>query len=260
MNHSKILTNTVKAALSITLFAGVAYNAVAHTRLETATIDESVGATGHGGKRLVNNVVIGHACGDGTSIIAHSVVFPDGEDSIIKVNGTQVANPVTDYIENYGNLNQKILSKAVFEVEAEKFDSLGNVVGFWTRDGRIPATSTAFIPFRHSAHVINPESCAKSVTVVLGIADICKVTNKAGFSDATVNLWTPAVGSDYDGVGMHGYNSPATYIVMRDLAQNPIPSSCSNPEGDTVEIIPSAAQMNRDMPIIKGTKQYWPKL
>ena len=39
------------------------------------------------GVRVVNNAQIGHACGTGTSVIGTSVVFPDGVDSTLLVNG-----------------------------------------------------------------------------------------------------------------------------------------------------------------------------
>jgi hypothetical protein len=46
--------------------------------------------------------------------------------------------------------------------------------------------------------------------------------------------------------------------VMRDLDKNPLDAACCG-AGDAIEIIPSAAQMNRDMPIVHNGKQIWPK-
>lgn len=105
---------------------------------------------------------------------------------------------------------------------------------------------------------IEPTSCARSVKVIVAIADICKVTPISGFVDGVVETWTPAVGSSYDGVGLGGFDSPASLTVTRDLVNNPLDAACG--EGVDVEIVPSAAQLNRDMPI-KSTKgkQYWPK-
>ena len=232
------------------LLLGASQNAFSHTRLEIPTVAEGV--------RVTNNVVISHGCGDGTNVVASSVVFPDGVDSIVKVNGTQTSDPLESYVSNYGNLYQKILSHAVFQFEDEKRDANGNTVGFWVKGGKSPDYYTTYLPMRAGAMLIEPASCAKSVKVVLGIADICKVTNKTRFNDTTVNLWTPAVGSEYDGPGLHGYNSPATLTVMRDLVNNPMDASCG--DGVEVEIIPSAAQLDRDMPIINTNgSQFWPK-
>lgn len=247
----------IQSALAIALLLGVTQSALSHTRLDIPVILESAGATGHGGTNVSNNVVISHGCGVGTNVIASSVVFPDGEDSIVKVNGVVTTSPITDFVSNWGNRNQKILNHSIFADENEKNDVLGNVVGFWVKKGQIPDYYTAFLPFRTSAVVIEPTSCAASVKITLGIADICKVTDKAGFAEGILNLWTPAVGSDYDGPGLHGYDSPATLTVMRDLVLNPLDASCG--AGDAIEIIPSAAQLNRDMPIVdsKG-KTFWP--
>lgn len=65
------------------------------------------------------------------------------------------------------------------------------------------------------------------------------------------------MGSDYDGPGLHGFNSPATLTVTRDLVNNPLDAACG--AGLDVEVIPSAAQLNRDMPIVHNGKQVWPK-
>jgi hypothetical protein len=72
-------------------------------------------------------------------------------------------------------------------------------------------------------------------------------------------LWTPAVGSKFDGVGLHGYNSPATYKITRDLVNHPLPATGLAGEdcgaGVDVVIDPSAAQLDHDM-VIPGV---WPR-
>lgn len=221
----------------------------AHTRLQVPQITE--------GARIYNNVVVGHGC-EGQNVIATTTVFPNGVDSTILVDGNAYSGPISDFI-NWGNLNQKVVSRDVFTNQAEKYDESGNnVVGFSDRDGSLPATMIGLFPFRTSAVVFEPASCAKSVKIVVAIADICKNTNIGGFAGLTVNLWTPAVGSNFDGPGLHSYNSPATLTVNRDLTANPLDASCG--EGSAVELIPSAAQLNRDMPIKnKNGSDWWPK-
>lgn len=251
MKYIQPIKDVTKVALVVAAFVGFSHNALAHTRLDTPVIPEGV--------RILNNVVIGHACGDGTSVIASSVTFPDGQDSTLKVNGTAVTDKViTDYVTDYGNLYQKVMDTGTFKQEDEKHDALGNTVGFYVKEGKLPAYYTVFLPFRASAHTFEPTSCASSVKVVLGIADICKTTSISNFSDAVVNLWMPAVGSKFDGEGLHGYDSPATLTITRDLVNNPLPDGCSA-EGDVVELIPSKEQMDRDMPIMVKGKQWWPK-
>jgi hypothetical protein len=249
MTKFKRIQFPIHSALALVLLAA-SQSAFSHTRLEIPVVTEGV--------RVSNNVVLGHGCGDGTNVIAESVVFPDGVDSIVKVDGVQSTNVATDFISNWGNLNQKILNHSVFQFENEKNDANGNVVGFWVKGGKSPDYYTTYIPFRAGAAVIEPESCATSVKVVVAVADICRITPKSGFADGKLNLWTPAVGSDYDGPGMHGYDSPATLTYTRNLETNPLPASC-NDVGVSVEVIPSAAQLNRDMPIVDKGVQVWPK-
>ena len=249
MTQFKQLRFSTHSALAIVLLLGVSQSAFSHTRLEIPTVAENL--------RVTNNVVISHGCGEGTNVIASSIVFPDGVDSIIKVDGTQTTDMVDNFVSNYGNLYQKILNHSVFNAENEKFDANGNTVGFWVKAGRMPDSYTAYLPFRAGALAIEPTSCAVSVKVAVSISDICKITNIAGFAEGILNLWTPAVGSDYDGPGLHGFNSPATLTVTRDLVNNPLDASCG--AGLAVEVIPSAAQLNRDMPIVNNGKQVWPK-
>ncbi len=241
-------------ALATALLLGLSQNVLSHTRLEIPAGTEGV--------RITNNVVIGHSCGETGTTIASSVVFPDGVDSIVNVNGAASSDTIDMHVANWGNNFQKVLDTGVFKAEDEKVDANGNVVGFYVKDGKMPNHYNAYLKFRAGAVLIEPTSCASSVKIVLAIADICKVTPISRFSEETVNVWTPAVGSDYDGVGTGGYNSPATYTVNRDLVNNPLPEGCSE-AGDAVEIIPSAAQINRDMPIVvkgkRGEKVYWPK-
>ena len=92
----------------------------------------------------------------------------------------------------------------------------------------------------------------------VAIVDVCKITTIANFTEDAVSLWVPAVGSKYDGVpGSHAYDSPAFFTVNRDLESSPLPESCGT--GQTVSITPSAAQINRDLPIQFNGTQVWPQ-
>lgn len=250
MTKFRYIQSPMHSALAIVLLAA-SQSVLSHTRLDIPTTVEGV--------RITNNVVLSHGCGEGTNVIAQSVVFPDGIDSSVKVDGAPTTNVVGDFLSNWGNLNQKILDHSVFANEDEKRDPDNvNVVGFWVNSGKSPDYYTTYVPFRASGALIEPESCATSVKVVVAVADICKMTNIAGFAEGILNLWTPAVGSNYDGPpSMHGYNSPASLTYTRNLDTNPLPESCG--AGVAVEVIPSAAQLNRDMPIISKGKQVWPK-
>lgn len=244
----KCFTHT---ALTAALLLGFSQNVLSHTRLEIPVGIEGV--------RITNNIVISHGCGDNTFVTKSSVVFPDGVDSIVKVNGTVSSDTIDAHVANWGNLFQKVLDPSVFKAEDEKTNADGNVVGFYVNNGKMPDHYASYLKFRAGAVVFEPASCASSLKVVIPIADICKPTPISGFAEGMLNLWTPAVGSDYDGPGLHGFDSPASYTVTRDLVKNPLPGSCSA-TGDAVDLVPSAAQINRDMPI-KNKKgvQVWPK-
>jgi hypothetical protein len=242
------------AAIGLT---GTWQSAVAHTRLKTPVIQENAAEFGSD----YNAVVIAHGCRNPTTnamdvnTLGSVMVFPDGKDSIITVDGQPYSGPLTDFVTNWGNPVTKIQDRSIFDYEDYIKDSLGNKLGFWTGGGKgLTGGFRAVVPFATAGVVIEPTSCAKSVTFVLGIADICQITNPAGFSDETVLLWTPAVGSIYDGVGLDGYDSPATLQVMRSVA--PLPSSCG--AGTDVVVKPSANQLNRDLRINFGGKQIWP--
>lgn len=247
----KIVLSTITGSVLV-----ASQMAIAHTRLQTPSIDEN--AASHGSN--YNNQVIGHGCKNpdtGTadiSTIGTVVVFPDGVDSSITVDGEASDKTLADFVTNWGSPVQKIQNRDVFNKEDEIKDPLGNVLGYWAAGGGLQGGLTGVIPFRTSGVVIDAASCAKSVKFVVAIADVCAVTNVSGFSDATVMLWTPAVGSIFDGTeDLNGYNSPASLIVNRT---SPLPEACGN--GVDVVVTPSAAQLDRDMTIEIDGAQVWP--
>ncbi|OQW39173.1 MAG: hypothetical protein A4S08_07585 [Proteobacteria bacterium SG_bin4] len=261
MFRSAIMNYRAFALMGIIGLTGAWQSAHAHTRLKTPVIQEN--AANHGSN--YNDVVIGHGCQnttDGASTIdtlGTVVVFPDGKDSIITtgtVDGAAHTGTLSDFVTNWGSPVTIIQDSSVFSHQEYIKDSLGNKLGFWTGGGKVlKAGYRGVFPFTTAGVVIEPTSCAKSVTFVVAIADICEITDTSGFSNATVQLWTPAVGSIYDGVGLHGYNSPATLKVTRSIA--PLPSSCG--DGVDVFVKPSKAQLERDLRINFNGTQIWPK-
>lgn len=233
-------------ALAAVLWMSAGQAAFAHTRLQVPQINE--------GERVFNNVVIGHGCGDKT-VIGSSVVFPDGVDSTILVNDVAHEGPLTDFVENWGNLNQMAITRAVFTNADEKVDASGNVVGFWFGGGEgMNAHHMALLPFRTSAALINPESCARSVTFSISIVDVCEISGTDGLVHGeTANLWTPKIGTAFDYTGETD-TGPASLKIQRVSA---LSASCG--EGVDVVVKPSANQINRDMPIKINGQQVWPQ-
>jgi|CXWL01.1.fsa_nt_gi hypothetical protein len=230
----------------------------AHTRLKTPEIDEN--AASHGSN--YNDVVISHGCQNTTDekstidTLGTVVLFPDGKSSILTVDGVEYTGALSDFVTNWGSPVTIVQNRDVFTHQEYIKDTLGNNLGFWAGGGSgLKAGYRGLIPFATAGVIINPDSCARSVTFNVSIGDICEITDVSGFSNATVQLWTPAVGSEFDGVGLHGYNSPATLKVNRTVA--PLPESCG--EGVDVVVKPSAEQMSRDFKIMFEGQKMWPQ-
>ncbi len=248
------MSKSIKMSLSAVILMTAFQHVQAHTVLEMPTISD--------GKKVTNNINIGHGCKE-FPVIGTSVVIPDGIDSTIMTNtvnegGKDKFNGDISSFINWGNKIRLLQNRSVFSEQGEKtVDS--NVVGFWSGGGPgVAADLDAYIPFIISPAGIEPSSCAKIVRFAIAIADVCKITPLSGITDETaVNLWMPAVGSKYDGVkDSHAYNSPAFLMIERDLTTNPLPENCG--DGLYVYVEPSAAQVDRDIPIIFDGTQVWP--
>lgn len=247
-----LLKSVIRSLLALIALSGIIYqNALAHTVIEPSQITE--------GRSSNNNVVITHGCGDG-AIIGQSVVVPDGNSSTIAASGNPYTGPLSDFLQNWGGMITFVQDRSVFSEQDRKTDANGNTVGFWFGGGRTVAPyARGRIPFVSGAILFVPESCAKAVRFAFAVADICKITSIDNMTEeGSVNFWTPAVGSKYDGTpGGHAYDFPVFLTVNRDLSTNPLPESCG--AGLQVTVKPSAAQVDRDMPIIFNGTQVWPQ-
>lgn len=244
--YKKLITGSITAAV----ITAMGSNILAHTRLEVPQIADNT--------RVTNNVIIGHGCGE-INVIGTSVVFPDGVDSIITVDGQPHTGPLTDFVDNWGNLIKKNYSKEVFTHQQSKTDANGNVLGFWAGGGdSLPHDMNGYIAFRVGPVTLKADSCVASVKFYVSIADICEITPTSGFNENTVNFWTHNnLGTPYDRVSTTD-DGPASLTVVRDTTANPLPESCGG-TGVAVEVKPSAAQINRDMPIKLDGAQVWPQ-
>lgn len=247
-----LLKTATQSLFALIVLSGIIFqNALAHTVIEPAQVTE--------GKSSNNHVVITHGCGDG-AVIGQSLVVPDGDSSTIIANGAPYAGPLSDFLQNWGNVITFVQDRSVFSEQDRKVDANGNTIGFWFGGGRTVASyARGYIPFVSGAILFVPESCAKVVRFTFAVADICKITSISNMSEEdSVNFWTPAVGSKYDGTpGGHAYDFPVFFTVNRDLDTNPLPESCG--AGQQITVKPSAAQVDRDMPIILNGTQVWPQ-
>lgn len=252
--HPLFSVNALSRPLQLPLLLGsllLGSVVAAHTSFETSSMSEGV--------RVLNNVQIGHACGSGTSVIGTSVVFPDGKDSIILVGG-QVSTTarLADFLTTWGPNIQPLIDRAVFTTVDEKNDANGNVVGFWAGGGPgMPNHMVGYLPFRVNATAIKPTSCASSVQLRASIVDVCEISTAATLhNDGIAEFWTSnTLGSLYDSKEA---DNAARLTINRNLSTNPLPAAC-NGAGVAVEVRPSKAQLERDMPIRIDGVQIWPK-
>lgn len=262
MNVSSVKLLSASVASAVLLMAA-SHNVYSHTRLSVPTAKESSSA--HGTTTTAVNIT--HGCGD-NPVIGNIMFLPDTQDATVHTAETD-AFTTFDTVDGDNALNyianppfiRLIKSNDVFSVSDLILDPLNNPIGFWAAGGSLPAKNwVGSLPMRITAVAIKPESCATSVTFVVSVANVCNVTpmaaiNSANPDDPNVDFWTaPGVGSPYDAPD---WTYPATYKVERDLETNPLPESCGN--GVAVRIVPSAAQMNRDMPVKFEGQQVWPQ-
>ncbi|MBL8496969.1 hypothetical protein ABF87_11660 [Nitrosomonas sp. JL21] len=249
---SRSLFNSLLAFIAIIGVVHQNESAFAHTVIQPTEVTE--------GKSSENYLVITHGCSE-NPVMGSSVVFPDGLDSTIAVNGNPHTGPLSDFVTNWGNSIQLYQDRSVFSEQDVKRDSKSNVVGFWAGGGRTVAPHLfARIAFVSSSVLFNSESCAQKIRFAVAVADICKITAIDDMStDNAVSLWVPAVGSKFDGTpGGHAFDFPAFFTITRDLTENPLPESCGG-VGQQISVRPSAAQVDRDMPIQFNGAQVWPQ-
>jgi hypothetical protein len=259
-----MFSKRVLALPAMTALLSVAWgNAQAHTRFEIAATNEGV--------RTDNNVMVPHGCSE-KPVIGQALVFPqvstalvdaspDANAAVTAASFARVDAPASNFISPIKVAG--IRSRDSFEINELIFDDANNPIGAWWAGGQIPASNwVGKQPMRINAISIVPASCARKVIVVPAIANVCEVTSLNAINgkdpDGTTNvdLWTaPDAGHpNYDGAA---WNYPAPYTVNRNLETNPLPANCG--EGIAVRIYPSAAQLDRDMPVKYNGEQIWPK-
>ncbi len=204
------------------------------------------------GVRADNALRIGHAC-DENPVIAQSVVFPT-ENPVISTSDPAVTIGDLGEVIAQGSLAGLvggIQDRSIFAIQDAKLDANQNTIGFYGKLGLLRVHLRGRVPFEFTAPNFVAESCATSLRVEIAVADICKL-GLPTIQPGKVNLWIPDNGSQFAiqaaASGVDGLGAPARLIVNRDLASNPLPDSC-NGAGYSVTVTPSAAQIDRDLPI-----------
>jgi hypothetical protein len=230
-------------ALAALLAASLVY---AHTTVRSQATE---------GVTADNALRIGHGCsvsgGTSTPVIAQSVVFPTVSPVATSPDGTVVPLDTVITQGSLAGLARVIEDTSIFASQEPKLDSLGNTVGFAAYDGALSTDLLGRVPFQFAAPKFVSSSCASRLLVRVAIADVCSRAPGDTASAGKVNLWIPDNGSQYatagKAAGIDGIGAPATLIVNRDLAANPIPASCGS--GIDVTVTPSAADVDANLGI-----------
>jgi hypothetical protein len=225
----------------------VSGSALAHTTIKSPATE---------GVRDDNALKIGHGCEGDHGVIAQSVVFPTDAPGISTSDPSVVVTDLSEVITqgSLANLAQSIQDRSIFLHQSETLDANGNVVGFQARWGKLEPDLLGRVPFQFSPPNFVAESCAKRLLIKVAIADICSIRRPL-LHPEKVNLWIPDNGSAIAtaalAAGVEGIGAAATLTVSRNLTTNPLPAACG--AGVDVTVIPSAAQVDRDLPI----GRYW---
>jgi hypothetical protein len=207
------------------------------------------------GVRADNALKIGHGCEEVNPVIAQSVVFPTESPELSSSDPSVSIADLGEVIEQGGlaGLFSLIQDRSIFRLQDLKLDALGNAIGFHGRKGLLRIGLRGRVPFEFSGPNFLPESCATALRVELAVADICDASRPTMRPDK-VNLWIPDNGSQFAiealANGVEGVGAPPRLVVNRDLALNPLDASC-NGQGHVVTVTPSAAQIDRDLPIAR---------
>ncbi len=222
-------------------------SALAHTTIKSPAVE---------GVRDDNALRIPHGCGDHHGVIAQSVVFPTDAPDLSSRDPGVVVTDLSEVITqgSLAGLAQSIQDRSIFLHQAETLDANGNVVGFQARWGKLEPELAGRVPFQFSPPNFVAESCAKRLLIKVAIADICSIRRPL-LDPEKVNLWIPdngsAIATKALAAGVEGIGGAATLTVSRNLASNPLPAACG--AGVDVTVSPSAAQVDRDLPI----GRYW---
>ncbi len=234
--------------LTALLISNVAF---AHDEIQSSVLEGTQGD---------NAIKIFHSCEEsGKPIIAESVVFP-GDNPEITASNRKTITDLSTVIDqgSIAGLVDGIQSKDIFTVQKEKRDALGNVTGFYGKNGTLDVALQGRVPFAFTSPNFVSTSCVKKLNIEVAIADICLIA-KPTIQAKKVNLWIPDNGSVYatkgKAAGVDGVGDPAVVQVYRNLKTNPFKAASRCGNGIVVTVTPSAADIDANL----GIPGYWSK-
>lgn len=220
------------------------------------------------GQTADNALRINQGCGSPggflRDVIAQSVLFPTQSPELATSDGSPIGDLSEAVVQgSLAGLVHAIQDRPIFLSQRVKKDAAGNDIGFSGTDGLLSGELRGRAPFEFTAPNFVATSCVKRLLIEVAVAEICKrrstLIGSAGLAlgAGTVNLWIPANGSRYavEGAraGAQGVGDPATLIVNRNVALNPLPLACGG--GIDLTVTPAAADVDANL----GIPDFWPR-
>lgn len=238
------------------VLCGMGQEAFAHTTVKDKATE---------GTSAYNALQIGHGCtvetGKGEKklpVIAQSVVFPSVNPIVKRADGTPTtlaAEGISQALNFKGQPAGMVVGTSdlvqddnIFKKQDEKYDSLGNLIGWYGAKGKLQTNLRGLVPFRFTPPVFAANSCVKTLNVKIAIADICKLSFPP--REGTANLWIPNATTTFADGEIDGSSAtplggaPATLTINR---KNALDASCG--AGYDVTVWPSDEDVDANLPI-----------
>lgn len=262
MSQKKLLLGLGVAA------ALVAGDVFAHTTVLKKNTPDDWGSRNEleGSSSSVSAFTIPHGCSSpdrtlGPSpVTAQAVVWPNGVNAVamnpdtgepvvlaneIDGNAVMSAKPVQDH-NIFEKIKVRVGPVATFYSHGERTE---DVRAFQFKGGKLDTDLLGVVPYRASYPRFKETSCASKMRVNIAVANYC---TRHPHKDNRADVWIGELTEKFSDPDVVSVGFWPHVMVIRDLANNPLPESCG--EGYTIEVSPSAESIDEYLPV----KGYWP--
>jgi hypothetical protein len=217
-------------------------------------VSESTTAEGNEATTLYTGLLITPGCRSGGAVkpvIGLSVLFPTESPSVTSSDDSSITLDDVITAPSLANLPHLIQSRTVFAKQSNKTDASNNVIGLNSIGGKLANELIGVLPFSLDGIEFQPNSCYKSLTITLAVAEICSKTFPP--QPGTANLWMLETTPTFADASIMGIGHPPTLKINRDLQQHPMDESCG--DGLDAAVEPSAQDIDDNLPI----PRFWKK-
>ena len=242
MSKVKYQTKWIQYLLIPATLAVFSQGSFAHTRLEYPNVIEK--------GSVHNRLNVGHGCAisataKGGSTFAQSAIFPNavsytpiiGVDSTGTTwnNATYTTAAASTFYSPLAGIGTLLRADGAWPITLQKTDALGNNDGFIAGGKAYDQTVSAGVQtsVKTAAITIPATSCARSVTFMLAVADICDINvPSAVATDKEVLYWSPI--PNFTGVPGQPFGSSKGNPTNPNIAGGiPVGPAYSNYDGYT---------------------------